>query len=79
MPAQMTQTMKLMMNKHKQTPKLKEYPSYPHTSGRMGAMAIDCPIGVGVFVVVVACMCFWHRCVFFGMDMCVLMQGVVGS
>ena len=29
---------------------LKEYPSYPHTSGRMGAMARDCPIGVEVFL-----------------------------
>ena len=30
--------------------KLKEYSSYPHTSGRMGAMARDCPIGVEVFL-----------------------------
>ena len=30
--------------------KLKEYPSYPHTSGRMGATARDCPIGVEVFL-----------------------------
>ena len=35
-------------------------------------MTIDCPIGVGVFVVVVACMGFWHRCVFFGVVVCVL-------
>ena len=34
-------------------------------------MAIDCPIGVDVFVVVVVCMCFWHRCVFFGIAVCV--------
>ena len=27
--------------------------------GRMGAMANDSTIGVGVVVVVVACMCFW--------------------
>ena len=32
----------------KKTPKLKEYLSYPHTRGRMGAMARDCPIGVEV-------------------------------
>ena len=37
---------------------LEEYPSYPHTSGRMGAMAIYCPIGVGVVVVVVV-VWFW--------------------
>ena len=29
-------------------------------------MASNCPIGLDYFVVVVACMCFWHRCVFFG-------------
>ena len=27
----------------KKTPKITEYPSYPHTSGRMGAMANDSP------------------------------------
>ena len=32
----------------KKTPKTKESPSYPHTRGRMGAMARDCPIGVEV-------------------------------
>ena len=47
---QMTQPMKLMMKKHL---KQNEYPSYPHTNGRMGAMAMDSPIGVGVFAVVV--------------------------
>ena len=54
---QMTQTMKVMIKKHL---KLNEYPSYPHTSGRMEAMAIDSPIDVGgsVVVVVVACMSF---------------------
>ena len=34
-------------------------------------MAIDCPIGVDVFVVVVVCMCFWHWCVVFGIAVCV--------
>ena len=53
MPAQMTKNDKTddeHTNKHIN---LEEYPSYPHTSGRMGAMAIYCPIGVGVVVVVV--------------------------
>ena len=45
--------------------KLKQYPSDPHTSERMGAMARDCPIGVEigiVVVVVVVCMSFPQRC-----------------
>ena len=67
MPAQMTQMTKLMMNKlkHKQTHKLNEYPSCPYTSGRIEAMASDCPIGVDVVVVIMLRMCFWHRFVFF--------------
>ena len=36
--------------------KINEYPSYPHTSGRMGAMAKDCNHRCRCFlVVVVAC------------------------
>ena len=58
---QTTQMMKVMMKKHL---KLNEYPSYPHTSGRMGAMAIYSPTGVGGLVVVVCMSFFWHRCVF---------------
>ena len=42
-----------MMNTQQQQQQLNttlnEYPSYPHTSGRMGATANDSPIGVGVF------------------------------
>ena len=55
-----------------QSQKLKEYPSYPHASGRMGAMANDSPrcrysfllllllllLHTCVVVVVVACVCF---------------------
>ena len=59
MQAQMT---KLMMNKHKHKHKPKRIPILPTKSGRMGAMTNDCPIGVGVFVVV--CVCFLCRCVF---------------
>ena len=55
MMKQMRQMIKIMMNKHKQTPKTNEYPSYPHTCGRRGATTIDSPIGVGVVVVVAAC------------------------
>ena len=55
--------------------KPKKYPSYPHASGRMGAMAIDSSIGVEVFC---CCLCFvfpqpWQMsvcfccvCAFFG-------------
>ena len=31
-------------------PNNKKYLTYPHTSGRMGAMARDCPIGVEVLL-----------------------------
>ena len=50
--------------------KLNEYPSYPHTSGRMGAMAIYSPTGVGGLVVVVCMSFFWHRCVFWHSHVC---------
>ena len=78
MMKQMTQAMEVMMKQHL---KLNEYPSYPHTSGRMGAMAMDSPIGVGVFVVVVvACMSFFGIGVsFFGIVVCVLVKCVVGG
>ena len=36
-------TMKTTKATHQTTPKITEYPSYPHTSGRMGAMANDSP------------------------------------
>ena len=36
-------TTKTMKATHQETPKITEYPSYPHTSGRMGAMANDSP------------------------------------
>ena len=35
--------------------KINEYPSYPHTSGRMGAMAT---IGVGEFLLLLLHVCF---------------------
>ena len=58
----MTVTMTTLMMKTL-LPKSKRIPILPtHTSGRMGAMARDCPIGVEVFVVVVvvvvACVSF---------------------
>ena len=69
--------MKVMMKKHL---KLNEYPSYPHTSGRMGATAIDSPIGVGFVVVVVGCMSvFGVGVCFFGIVVCVLVSCVVGG
>ena len=63
---------------------LKEYPSYPHASGRMGGMAIDSPLGVEVlFLLFLLCfhqtlatgcvflvwVCFFHA--FFGALVCV--------
>ena len=59
----------------KQTPKTKRIPILPHTSGRMGATARDCHIGVACcHVVVVTCVFFpklgicvgyFGACVFF--------------
>ena len=72
---QMTQTMKVTMEKHL---KLNEYTSYPHTNGRMGAMAIDGPIGVGVFVAIVCVSflgVFWQRCVFWHSCVCSCVGG----
>ena len=45
---------------HTTKAKINEYPSYPHTSGRMGAMAKDCNHRCRCFLVVVV------ACVFFG-------------
>ena len=36
-------TAKMMKATHQTTPKITEYPPYPHTSGRMGATANDSP------------------------------------
>ena len=62
MMKQTTQMMKVMKKKHL---KLNEYPSYPHTSGRMGARAIDSPISVAVVVVVVVVACIVVACMSF--------------
>ena len=44
---------------HTTKAKINEYPSYPHTSGRMGATAKDCNHRCRSFlVVVVACVAF---------------------
>ena len=48
-----------------------------HTQvGGWGLWSSDCPIGLDYFVVVVACLCFWHRCVFFGIGMWVCFLGI---
>ena len=53
-----TVTMTTLMRK--KTPKLKEYPSYPHTGGRMGAMARDCPISVEIGIGVLLLLLLLH-------------------
>ena len=54
-------TMKMTKATH-QTPKITEYPSYPHTSARMGAMANDYPHRIGLFHFFIdCCMCFLVR------------------
>ena len=57
---------------HQTTPKINEYPSYPDTSGRMGATANDSPHRNRFFVVVDCCMCFLLRELFFGVGGCVV-------
>ena len=46
--------MKTMKATHQTTPKINEYPSYPHTSGRMGATANDSPHRNRFFLLIVA-------------------------